>query len=196
MDDKVASVIESNADQGQRLGTGVPGLEEILGGGFIPRRAYLVRGAPGSGKTILGLHFLTAGALQGEPCLFVTLGETEQQIRSNATSLNCDLQGVSFLDLSPAPEFFTEEQSYDIFHPSEVEREPITRKIIERVEAIKPTRVFLDALTQFRYLSTDHLEFHKQAFSFLRYLRESGATVVFTSDGKVRRAIQSPTQCQ
>jgi circadian clock protein KaiC len=182
MEDKVANVVECTDEQTERLSTGVPGLGEILGGGFIPRRAYLVRGAPGSGKTILGLHFLTAGALQGEPCLFVTLGETEGQIRSNAASLGYSLEGISFLDLSPAPEFFTEDQSYDIFHPAEVEREPITRTIIEQVEAIKPTRVFLDALTQFRYLSTDSLEFHKQAFSFLRYLSESGATVVFTSD--------------
>ncbi len=182
MNTKVANVIEKDAILPERISTGVSGLEEILGGGFIPQGAYLVRGAPGSGKTMLGLHFLTAGTQKGEQCLFITLGETEQQIRKNAASLGFDLQGVSFLDLSPSPEFFTEDQSYDIFHPAEVEREPITRKIIEQVVAIRPRRVFLDALTQFRYLSTDQLEFHKQAFSFLRYLRESGATVVFSSD--------------
>lgn len=182
MDDNPTTVAVQNDRQQDRMSTGVTGLEEILGGGLIPRRAYLVRGAPGSGKTILGLHFLQAGAVRGENCLFVTLGETEDQIRRNADSLGFDLTAVSFLDLSPAPEFFTQDQSYDIFHPSEVEREPITRKIIEQVERIRPERVFLDALTQFRYLSTDNLEFHKQAFAFLRYLVESGATVLFTSD--------------
>ncbi len=182
MVEQVADIVESHGGQQKRLCTGVPGLEQILGGGFIPGRAYLVRGTPGSGKTILGLHFLSAGAKQGERCLFITLGESEEQIRQNAAALNFDLTGTSFLDLSPRPEFFTEDQSYDIFHPAEVEREPITSKIIEQVETVRPQRVFLDALTQFRYLSTDDLEFHKQAFSFLRFLVASGATVLYSSD--------------
>ncbi|MCS7309588.1 MAG: recombinase, partial [Armatimonadetes bacterium] len=44
-----------------RISTGVPGLDEVLEGGLLPRRAYLLRGAPGTGKTLLGLHFLAAG---------------------------------------------------------------------------------------------------------------------------------------
>lgn len=166
----------------ERLPTGVPGLEEVLGGGFIPQRAYLVRGAPGTGKTIFGLHFLTAGAAKNERCLFIALGEPEGQIRKNATALGFDLKGITFLDLSPAPEFFAEAQSYDIFYPAEVERVPITHKIIEQIEALRPQRVFLDAMTQFRYLSTDAFEFNKQVFSFLRFLVKSGATVLFTSE--------------
>lgn len=45
-----------------RVSTGVAELDEILHGGFISRRAYLVRGDPGCGKTTLGVHFLCAGA--------------------------------------------------------------------------------------------------------------------------------------
>ncbi|WP_308428006.1 RAD55 family ATPase, partial [Modicisalibacter luteus] len=54
----------------QRLSTGVRGVDDILGGGLIENRSYLVRGGPGSGKTTLGLHFLTA-ANQDEPVLFI-----------------------------------------------------------------------------------------------------------------------------
>ena len=67
-----------------RLLTGVAGLDEILGGGLLPGRAYMVRGGPGVGKTTLGLHFLTAGAAKGEKGLFITLAEPEAQIRKNA----------------------------------------------------------------------------------------------------------------
>jgi circadian clock protein KaiC len=74
-------------------------------------------------------------------------------------------------------------ESYDIFSPAEVEREPITQKIIEQVEALKPQRVFLDAMTQFRFLSPDAFQFRKQVLSFLRYLIEEGATVLYTSEG-------------
>jgi circadian clock protein KaiC len=167
----------------ERVTTGIPGLDEVVCGGFIPGRAYLVRGGPGTGKTTLGLHFLTAGAVKGKKTLFITLGEPEAQIRKNAQILGFDLQGVSFLDLSPTSDFFSEVQTYDIFSPAEVEREPTTQRIIERVEELKPQRVFLDAITQFRYLSTDAFGFRKQVLSFLRFLSERNATVLFTSEG-------------
>ena len=166
----------------QRLSTGVLGLDEVLYGGLIPRRAYLLHGGPGSGKTTLGIHFLAAGAAQNERCLFISLGELEEEIRANAESVGFDLRNISFLDLSPNPEFFTQMESYDIFSPAEVEREPITQSIIEQVEKLKPQRVLLDAMTQFRFLSPDAFQFRKQVLSFLRFLIEQGATVLFTSE--------------
>lgn len=166
-----------------RISTGISGLDEILQGGLLAQRAYLVRGGPGAGKTTLGLHFLTAGAAAGEKTLFITLEEPEERIRQNAEQRGFDVKGIAFLDISPTSEFFAEVETYDIFSPAEVEREPITQKIIERVKAVKPTRVFLDPMTQFRYLSADVFQFRKQALSFLRYLVEQGCTVLFTSEG-------------
>jgi circadian clock protein KaiC len=64
-----------------------------------------------------------------------------------------------------------------------VEREPTTQQIIAQVDMLKPQRVFLDAMTQFRYLASDAFQFRKQALSFLRFLIEQGATVLFTSEG-------------
>jgi len=157
-----------------RLSTGIAGLDEILQGGFIPGRAYLLRGGPGTGKTTVGLHFLTAGQPTWEKPLFITMGESEEQIRKNAETIGLDLDGVTFLDLSPASTFFTEVQSYDIFAPAEVEREPTTQQIVTQVEALKPQRVFLDAMTQFRYLAVDAFQFRKQALSFLRFLITRG----------------------
>lgn len=165
-----------------RITTGVPGLDTILNGGLIPCRAYLVRGGPGCGKTTLGLHFLAAGAAQGEKTLCITLTEPEPQIRQNAERRGIDLSGVHFLDLTPTPDFFVQVETYDIFSPAEVERAPITRQITEAVEAIRPSRVLVDSMTQFRYLATDPFQYRKQVLSFLRFLVESGATVLFTSE--------------
>jgi circadian clock protein KaiC len=166
-----------------RISTGISGLDEILDGGLLAGRAYLVRGGPGCGKTTLGLHFLTCGSANGEPALFITLAEPEAQLRANAERASFDLAGVTFLDLSPDVNFFSEAQSYDIFSPSEVEREPITRKIIERLDQLKPRRVFIDSMTQFRYLAVDAFQFRKQALSFLRFLATREATVLLTSEG-------------
>ena len=172
----------AKAKQLRRVSTGITGYDEILNTGFIANRAYLIRGDPGVGKTILGLHFLAAGVAAGDTCLFISLGEPEAELRKNAEQLGFDLSKIHFLDLSPTSEFFTEVQTYDIFTPAEVEREPTTQKILETVKDLKPTRVFADAMTQFRYLATDAFQFRKQVLSFLRYLIEQGATVLFSSE--------------
>jgi len=161
-----------------RLATGIEGLDEVLAGGLIGGRSYLVRGGPGTGKTILGLHFLAAG----ETGLLVTLGEAEGSLRQNAATLGFDLEGVEVLDLSPHSEYFSESRGYDIFAASEVEREATLRRIHETVERVRPSRIFLDGMTQLRYLAPDAYQFRRQAMGFLRFAAERGATVLFSSE--------------
>ncbi len=60
---------------GERVSTGVDGVDSILHGGFVPRRTYMVRGDPGTGKSLLGLHFLLSGANEGEDVLYINLEE-------------------------------------------------------------------------------------------------------------------------
>ncbi len=165
-----------------RISTGVSGLDEILHGGLIPGRSYLVRGDPGTGKTILGMNYLTVGIEEGETVMFVNLEESESEIRSNATTLDIGLSDVHFLDLSPDSDVFVDDQSYDIFSPSEVEQEPLTQSITEHVEALNPDRVFIDPLTKLRHLTSDEYHFRKQVIAFMRYLKEQGATVLLTSE--------------
>ncbi|MCX7823305.1 MAG: hypothetical protein N2260_07685 [Syntrophobacterales bacterium] len=166
----------------RRIFTGISGLDEVLQGGLLSNRTYLIRGGPGTGKTTLGLHFLAQGVMEGERVLCITLGEPESNIRQNALWIGFNLEGIHFLDLSPTPEFFIEVESYDIFSPAEIEREPITKKIVETVASLKPNRVFIDSMTQFRYFATDSFQFRKQVLSFLRFLVDNGATVMFASE--------------
>ena len=170
----------------ERISTGIDGLDEILVGGLITRQAYLIKGQPGSGKTTLGFHFLGAGIAQGETSLFISFSEPEARLRGNAQSIGISLEQVEFLDLSPTEDYFSEDQSYDIFSPAEVEKAPITQKIIDAVERIKPQRIFLDAITQFRFLTADAFSFRKQVQSFLRFMLERNITLLFTSEGSDR----------
>lgn len=165
-----------------RVSTGVPKLDVILRGGLVPGRAYLARGGPGTGKTTLGFHFLAAGAAIQERVLLISMGESEAQLKSNAGALGFELSSVSILDLSPTSRTFAANESYDIFSPDEVEHEPLTRQIVERIEAVRPQRVFLDSMTQLRYLSADAFQFRKRTLSLLRFMLERGATVLFTSE--------------
>ncbi|WP_319422530.1 ATPase domain-containing protein [Pleurocapsa sp. FMAR1] len=170
----------------KRISTGIDGLDEILVGGLITHQAYLIKGQPGSGKTTLGFHFLGAGIAQAETSLFISFSESEARLRGNAQEIGISLEQVEFLDLSPTEDYFSQDQSYDIFSPAEVEKAPITQKIIDAVERIKPQRIFLDAITQFRFLTADPFSFRKQVQSFLRFMLERNITLLFTSEGSDR----------
>jgi len=163
-----------------RLSTGVAGLDEILSGGVIPNRSYMIRGQAGSGKTILSFHFLAAGVANGETALFINLEEDVSDLKENAEALGFDTDEIEFLDLSPSADVFTEDQSYEVFEPSEVEQEPITDAIVDGVLAADPDRVVVDPLTQLRFLMSDDYQFRKQVVGFMRFLKDQGATVLFT----------------
>ncbi len=164
----------------ERLSTGVPGLDEIVAGGLIPERSYMIRGRAGSGKTILTFHFLQQGIEAGETVLFINLEEDVDDLRANAASLGFDTESIEFLDLSPTADVFTQNQSYEVFTPAEVEQEPLTDAIVEGVTDIDPERVVVDPLTQLRHLVSGNAQFHKQVVGFMRFLKSQHATVLFT----------------
>ena len=84
----------------QRCGSGVPGLDDILGGGFPSNCMHLVEGSPGVGKTTLAMQFLLEGKRQGERCLYVTLSETKEELAAVAQSHQWKLDGISIIELS------------------------------------------------------------------------------------------------
>lgn len=166
-----------------QISSGIEGLDEVLEGGFPAGQAYLARGGPGCGKTTLGWHFLTTNLEDGTPRLFISLGESMAQLKRNAAASGFPVDAVHVLDLSPDADFFVQNQGYDIFAPAQVEQGPLTDRIVEQVSALKPQRVFIDSMTQLRYLATDAYQFRQQVVGFLRFLLHQGATVLFTSEG-------------
>src|SRR3954453_10719143 len=103
-----------------RASTGVPGLDNILGGGLPANHLYLVEGTPGSGKTTLGLQFLRRGVQNGERGLYITLSETANELRTVAMSHGWSLDDVEVFELV-TQEGLSPEAEQSILHPSEVE---------------------------------------------------------------------------
>jgi circadian clock protein KaiC len=74
-----------------RLSVGIPGLDSMLQGGLLRGSTTLALGPAGSGKTLLGLHFLTAGARNGEPGLHFGFYETPARLASKASNIGLNL---------------------------------------------------------------------------------------------------------
>jgi len=163
-----------------KISSGIDGLDKLLRGGFIKGRAYYIRGESGTGRTTIGLHFLAEGAKKGERVLLITTTEKAEFIRRNSKELGLEIEGVEILDLTPGKDYYG--IAYDIFHPGEVEREKVFGEIARRVEEIKPSRVFIDSISEFRRLVRDAFVHKRQVISFLDHLTSIGATVLFTSE--------------
>ncbi|WP_435316953.1 ATPase domain-containing protein [Haloarchaeobius sp. TZWSO28] len=164
-------------DTGVRYSTGISGLDHVLHGGFIPGRSYMVSGQPGTGKTILGLHFLLEDP---ENSLYVAFEEREKDILANAAALGFDLSDITILDLSPDSESFQSRTHYDVFEPPDVE-DDITEHVVRAVEETEPNRVFVDPLTQLRYFAPDDYQFRTEVAGFMSFLKDSEATIVFST---------------
>lgn len=174
-----------------QVSSGLPGLDELLRGGFVSGRMYLVSGEPGTGKTTLGMHFLERGIENGETALFVHGEESAAELRANAAQFDVDTTGMEFLDLGPDSDFFTEDPSYDLVDPADIEDRRYTRAIHTAIREIDPDRIVIDPITQLRYIETSDHHYRKRILSFMRFLKERGVTVVATAtidDGRRRDA--------
>ena len=164
-----------------RVESGIPGLDELLRGGLVRGRMYLVSGEPGTGKTTIGYHFLREGLANGETVLHIHGEESDEECLANAAQFGIDISEASFLDLGPDPEFFTEDPSYDLVNAAEIEEERYTRTIRESIEEIEPSRVVLDPITQLKYIESSEHHYRKRLLSFMRFLKGRGITVVATA---------------
>ncbi|HEX6266439.1 MAG TPA: ATPase domain-containing protein, partial [Burkholderiales bacterium] len=165
-----------------RAATGIAGLDDILDGGFARHRLFLVEGMPGSGKTTLAFQFLMEGARRGEPVLYLTLSETEEEIRAVADSHGWSLEGITIRQLIPAAEALEPDEQYTMFHPSEVELGETTKKILADVAQFKPSRVVFDSLSELRLLSGGALRYRRQILALKQFLAGKQCTVLMLDD--------------
>ncbi len=113
---------------------GVAGIDDMLGGGLLDASATVVLGAPGSGKTVLGLHFLAEGLRAGEPCVYLGFNETPPRVEALGAGVGLDLarhRSEGRLELHWAA-------------PLEGTLDPIAERLLDAVERLGARRAFLD----------------------------------------------------
>ena len=164
--------------------TGVPGLDDVLGGGLPKHRIYLVMGDPGVGKTTLGLHFLREGLARGERVLYIGLSETRDEIEDVAHSHGWSLDGIEIFEYSAASRLDDDEET-TLFHPSEIELGEATRTMIREVERVQPQRVVIDSLAEVRLLAQSPLRYRRQILALKEYFTGKKATMLLLDDKDV-----------
>jgi circadian clock protein KaiC len=172
---------KSNQDV-ELLQTGVSGLDDVLGGGFAADRLYLLEGSPGAGKTTVAMQFLREGAARGEAVLYVTLSESAQELWAVARSHGWDLAGVQVRELLPPEEALQPDEQYTVFHPSEVELNQTTLKVLSDVDLIKPRRVVFDSLSELRLLAGSSLRYRRQILALKQFFAGRQCTVLLLDD--------------
>jgi circadian clock protein KaiC len=162
--------------------TGIAGLDDILAGGLARDRLYLLEGSPGTGKTTAALAFLRAGAVNKEPTLYITLSETEAELRESALSHGWSLDGVEVFELIPPESLLDEHQQQSLLYSSDLELGETTRMIFQAVERVRPSRVVIDSLSEIRLLAQSSLRYRRQVLALKHYFAKAGATVLLLDD--------------
>jgi circadian clock protein KaiC len=161
--------------------TGTAGLDNILNGGLTPDRMYLVEGTPGTGKTTLALRFLLAGAAKGESCLYITLAETEVELRAVAKTHGWSLDALTVFEMVSS-DGFGDDQEQTLLHPSEVELGETVRNIMMKVDSLRPRRVVLDSLSELRLLAQSPIRYRRQILALKHFFSTRQCTVLFLDD--------------
>lgn len=158
-----------------RVQTGITGLDEMLSGGFLPQTANLVEGAPGTGKTTIGMQFIYNGiTMFNEPGLIITFEEFPLQYYHDAAEFNWDFEQLEkdgkLKVIMTSPEV------------SRLDVESVGGMIETSVAKMGARRILVDSITHFQRLAQDPVELRSLEYSFINGLKREGLTSLLTRE--------------
>lgn len=169
---KHAPPAETDSRRPRLCVTGIPKLDDLLGGGVPRGSSVLLAGVAGTGKTVLGLEFIYRGALAGEKGIFFSFEETDARLRASARGLGWDLDaqlasGMIELVFIPQPDILIEEH---------------LQMMQERMEKLGAARVTVDSLSVFLHKIKDPQAAREKVFQLASAVQRTNAVGFFSTD--------------
>jgi circadian clock protein KaiC len=167
----------------QLAASGIPGLDDILCGGFSRGSLFLIEGNPGTGKTTLALKFLMQGAGTGESGLQISLSETKTELLRSAASHGWTLDpSIEVFELQPPDSVLDPKQTQSLLYSSDLELGETVKMVFAAVDRTKPSRIVIDSLSEIRLLAQNSLRYRRQLLAMKHYFARSNATVLALDD--------------
>jgi circadian clock protein KaiC len=150
----------------ERVSSGIPALDAMLDDGYWPGAATLVAGPTGSGKTLMGLHFIVSGARRGEPGVIATLQENPTQLQNIAQGFGWSLteDGIALLCRSPV-DLYIDQWVYELL------------AAIERTDA---RRVLIDSLGDLAFAAGEETRYREYLYSLVQRCARLGVSLLMT----------------
>jgi KaiC/GvpD/RAD55 family RecA-like ATPase len=164
-----------------RIPTGITGFDENIQGGLLKNRVYLLSGPPGCGKTTFCVQFLAKGALNHEPGLYVSLTEAIENIVSDMSNYNFQIQELiqlkrlKFIDIGP-------NMGYGQILSPVPTPVVIFENIISHVKENGIQRLVIDSVSAIRLCSEDTTQSDRELNRFIRNLMKLGCTTILISE--------------
>ena len=166
----------------RRLDTGTAGLNDILLGGLPPGQMYLLEGEPGTGKTTLAMQFIRAGVAAGEKSLYITLSEPRTELEGSLRSHGWDAESFPIAEFTPAEASMSPQDTYTVFHPSEIELASTIQRLTDEIDKVRPVRLVIDSLSELRLLAADVMRYRRQLLALKQFFAGRETTVLLLDD--------------
>jgi len=166
-----------------KIPTGIAGLDEMLYGGLVKGRPYLVAGGPGAGKTILCMQFLMDGVKNNEKGLYLALEEQAEEIREDMTLFGWNINRIKMIDTMQdiSNGVWSLRTSGAVSKP-EFNLRNLVSVIKEKVDDYQPQRLVVDSLTSIKMLYENRMSARKEILGLMNALSKFGCTTLMTSE--------------
>lgn len=164
--------VDGEEDTSRRASMGVPGLDDLLGGGVPVHGSTLIQGGTGTGKTLLGLHFLLEGIRHGERGVLFTLEESAPQLRAVGRSLGLDLAALEAKD----------QLSIRYTSPVELSTDRFLYEARNEIRDLGAKRAVFDSLTTMALGVASERRFKEMVYAITKHLRAAAVTAILTAE--------------
>ncbi len=154
----------------ERVPTGIPGLDELIQGGFVKGSSNLVTGPAGAGKTIFSSQYIWEGLKRGEKCWFITFEELPEDIIDDVSVFGWDFKGEM------------EKGNLILEYSDPFSLTDIISPMVEKIQNNNITRVVIDSTSLFGLYFQNPAEVRKQLYKLVMALKRSGATSLLTAE--------------